>query len=264
MRQAVDQVLIALPARSRYVEIQRTIDICERGGVPAKYLADTFQHRQWLDHDPFTAVPAGVSPDDPRLALKRCIDLLLAGVGLVLALPVLAAAALAIKLTSPGPVIFAHERYGLNKRRFKMFKLRTMVADAEEHQSSLENQNEVAGPVFKIRRDPRLTRVGAFLRRTSIDELPQLINVLRGEMSVVGPRPLPVRDVSRFSEPTLMRRFSVYPGITGLWQISGRCELAFDRWIQLDLQYIDHWSLVLDLRILLLSVPAVLRGTGAM
>jgi exopolysaccharide biosynthesis polyprenyl glycosylphosphotransferase len=268
MRQVVDQVLIALPARSHYAEIQRAIDICEQGGVPAKYLADVFQHRtsggQWLKGDAFTAVPAGVSPDDPRLILKRSLDLTLGGLALLATLPILALSALAIKLTSPGPLIFAQERYGLNKRRFRMYKLRTMVADAEDRQAVLEDFNEAAGPVFKMKEDPRLTQVGRWLRRTSLDELPQLVNVLRGEMSLVGPRPLPVRDVSRFSEPSLMRRFSVHPGITGLWQVSGRSELPFEQWTELDLNYIDNWSLTLDLRILCQTVPAVLRGTGAM
>jgi len=184
-------------------------------------------------------------------------------VALTTAMPLLAISALAIKLTSPGPILFTQERYGLNKRRFKMYKLRTMVADAELQQQMLEEFNEASGPVFKIREDPRLTRVGKVLRRFSIDELPQLLNVLRGEMSLVGPRPLPLRDVSRFSEPALMRRFSVYPGISGLWQVGGRSDVGFDEWIRLDLKYIDEWSLTLDLRILLLTVPTVIQGRGA-
>jgi lipopolysaccharide/colanic/teichoic acid biosynthesis glycosyltransferase len=144
-----------------------------------------------------------------------------------------------------------------------MYKLRTMVVGAEAMQDFLEASNEASGPVFKMRLDPRITPVGRILRRLSIDELPQLINVLRGDMSLVGPRPLPDRDVSRFSQPTLMRRFSVYPGITGLWQVSGRSELTFDDWIRLDLQYIDQWSLRLDLQILLRTVPTVIQGRGA-
>jgi lipopolysaccharide/colanic/teichoic acid biosynthesis glycosyltransferase len=144
-----------------------------------------------------------------------------------------------------------------------MYKFRTMVQDAEAQQGPLEGLNEAHGPVFKIHRDPRLTRIGAFLRRTSLDELPQLWNVLRGEMSLVGPRPLPVRDVQRFSEAWLMRRFSVLPGITGLWQVSGRSHLSFDQWIQLDLAYIDRWSLWLDLLILMRTMPAVVSGRGA-
>jgi exopolysaccharide biosynthesis polyprenyl glycosylphosphotransferase len=266
MRHAIDEVIIALPVRSRYAEIQRTIEICERGGVPTKYLADVFQHRQ-SDESRSTvslaAVPASLSRDDPRLLLKRCFDFVVGGFALVIAAPVLAVSALAIKLTSRGPVIFAQERYGLNKRRFKMYKLRTMVVDAETQQVALEARNEAAGPVFKIRQDPRMTPVGRVLRRLSIDELPQLVNVMRGEMSLVGPRPLPTRDVSRFSEPTLMRRFSVLPGITGLWQVSGRSNLGFDDWIRLDLQYIDEWSWSLETRILLRTLPTVLRGTGA-
>jgi lipopolysaccharide/colanic/teichoic acid biosynthesis glycosyltransferase len=139
-----------------------------------------------------------------------------------------------------------------------------MVEDAEARQADLEHVNELDGPVFKIRSDPRITPIGSFLRRTSLDELPQLFNVLRGEMSMVGPRPMATRDVNRFSEPWLMRRFSVKPGLTCLWQVSGRNNLSFDEWMRLDLKYIDSWSLGLELRILLKTVPAVLRGTGAM
>lgn len=266
MRHAVDEVLIALPVRSRYTEIQRAIEICERGGVPARYLADAFQHRrntEQLEETLITGVQAQVFRGDATLIIKRWLDVLLASVALTAALPVLGLAILAIKLTGPGPALFAQERYGLNKRRFKMYKLRTMVAGAEAQQALLEDRNEASGPVFKIREDPRITPVGRILRRLSIDELPQLVNVIRGDMSLVGPRPLPLRDVSRFSEPALMRRFCVYPGITGLWQVSGRSEVGFDRWIALDLQYIDEWSLTLDLRILLRTVPAVLKGVGA-
>jgi exopolysaccharide biosynthesis polyprenyl glycosylphosphotransferase len=266
MRHAVDEVLIALPVRSRYAEIQRAIEICERGGVPARYLADVFQHRRngkQLPAEPLSSALAHADSQNDRLVFKRWLDLSVGGLLSIGALPVLAVAALAIKLTSPGPILFAQERYGLNKRRFKMYKLRTMVVGAEAQQEFLEASNEASGPVFKIRADPRITRVGRVLRRLSIDELPQLINVLRGDMSLVGPRPLPDRDVSRFSQPTLMRRFSVYPGITGLWQVSGRSELTFDDWIRLDLQYIDQWSLQLDLQILLRTVPTVIHGRGA-
>ena len=171
--------------------------------------------------------------------------------------------AASIKLTSTGPIIYSQQRYGRNKRRFKMYKFRTMVANAEALQEALEEMNEVTGPVFKINADPRITRVGTFLRKTSLDELPQLFNVLRGEMSLVGPRPLPLRDVSRFNESWLLRRFSVVPGITCLWQINGRSNTSFDRWVELDLKYIDEWSLMLDLKILVKTSPAVLRGRGA-
>ena len=141
-----------------------------------------------------------------------------------------------------GRVLFAQERYGLRKRRFRMYKFRTMVAGAEALQAGLESQNEARGPAFKIRNDPRVTRIGRFLRRTSLDEFPQFLNVLSGEMSLVGPRPLPLRDVSRFDDASLMRRFSVKPGLTCLWQINGRSDTDFERWIELDLQYIDNWS----------------------
>jgi lipopolysaccharide/colanic/teichoic acid biosynthesis glycosyltransferase len=144
-----------------------------------------------------------------------------------------------------------------------MYKFRTMVTNAEALQATLESRNEAAGPVFKIKHDPRITRVGRFLRKTSLDELPQLFNVLKGDMSLVGPRPLPTRDVRRFAESWLMRRFSVYPGLTCLWQISGRSNLSFHDWVRLDLDYIDRWSLGLDMRILARTVPAVLKGTGA-
>jgi lipopolysaccharide/colanic/teichoic acid biosynthesis glycosyltransferase len=175
----------------------------------------------------------------------------------------MAAIAIVIKLTSPGPVLFVQQRYGFNRRRFPMLKFRTMVVDAERRQADLESANEAGGPVFKIKSDPRVTSIGKILRRASLDELPQLINVLRGDMSLVGPRPLPLRDVARFDEPWLLRRFSVPPGLTCLWQIGGRSETKFDEWIRLDLQYVDQWSLALDLRILVQTIPAVFRGTGA-
>jgi len=267
MRRAVDEVLIALPIKSCYAEIQDAIDVCERVGVEARYLADVFQHSLARPrYESSSAVPLvslKVVPDDVRLAVKRGFDLLGAGAGLVLLAPLFLLIAAAIKLNAPGPVIFAQDRYGYNKRRFRMFKFRTMVPGAEAMQASLEHLNEVPGPVFKIRNDPRITPVGRFLRRTSLDELPQLFNVLLGDMSLVGPRPLPVRDVENFSEAWLMRRFSVAPGCTGLWQVSGRSNLGFDDWVTLDLHYIDRWSLRLDFKILLKTVPAVLRGSGA-
>jgi lipopolysaccharide/colanic/teichoic acid biosynthesis glycosyltransferase len=168
-----------------------------------------------------------------------------------------------ILLTSPGPVLFTQKRVGLHKRDFLVYKFRTMVVGAEKRQKEIEHLNEVSGPVFKIKNDPRITTVGKFLRKTSIDELPQLINVLKGDMSLVGPRPLPIRDYAGFSEDWQRRRFSVRPGITCLWQVSGRSQISFDKWMELDLQYIDKWSLWLDLQILLRTIPAVLKGEGA-
>jgi lipopolysaccharide/colanic/teichoic acid biosynthesis glycosyltransferase len=176
--------------------------------------------------------------------------------------PLLCFIALAIKITSKGPVFFVQQRYGYRRRLFRMFKFRSMVTNAPQLMEQLEAANEASGPIFKIRQDPRITPLGRFLRATSLDELPQLWNVLIGNMSLVGPRPMSVRDVSRFNEATLMRRFTVKPGVTGLWQVSGRNALSFDTWIQMDFSYIDRWSLALDLEILARTVPVVFKGTG--
>lgn len=267
MGTVVDEVVIALPVKSCYAEIQQAIEVCERAGVQSRYGADLFPVRLARPRVAGTPSQPGVAMtvvrDDYRLALKRAIDVTGAAAGLAALSPLLLAIGLAVKLTSPGPALFTQERFGWRKRRFRMLKFRTMVADAEAMQESLESHNEAGGPVFKIQNDPRVTRVGRVLRRTSLDELPQLWNVLRGDMSLVGPRPLPIRDVTRFSDPGSMRRFSVRPGCTGLWQVSGRSALGFDAWMTLDLQYIDAWSLALDARILLRTIPAVLRMRGA-
>jgi exopolysaccharide biosynthesis polyprenyl glycosylphosphotransferase len=263
----VDEVYVALPVRSHYAEIETTLQVCERTGVPVSWLADQFVstrgHRRFEVSGNHNVISIDGEQDLGLMMLKRLVDLVGATVGLVLLAPVLALGAVAVKLSSPGPVLYTQDRYGLYRRRFRLYKLRTMVDGADALQESLEALNEASGPVFKIKADPRITRVGRVLRRTSIDEIPQLVNVLRGDMSLVGPRPLPSRDVARFTEGALVRRFSVRPGLTGLWQISGRSELSFDRWIALDLQYIDRWSLGLDVRIILKTIPAVLRGTGA-
>jgi lipopolysaccharide/colanic/teichoic acid biosynthesis glycosyltransferase len=195
--------------------------------------------------------------------VKRSIDVAGAMIGLAIFGPIMLAVGVAIRLTSPGPALFTQERYGLRKRRFRMYKFRTMVRNAEMLQAALEHRNQAQGPVFKIHGDPRITPIGRLLRKTSLDELPQLLNVLRGEMSLVGPRPLPKRDVSRFDDASLMRRFSVKPGLTCLWQVNGRSNTMFSSWITQDLLYIDTWSLSLDFRILLRTIPAVLHGTGA-
>ena len=171
--------------------------------------------------------------------------------------------AVGIKLTSPGPILFRQGRSGLNGRPFTMLKFRSMVTNAEQRKAELAALNEMEGPVFKVTNDPRVTRIGRFLRRWSIDEWPQMVNVLRGDMSLVGPRPLPVDEVLRFDDFADRRRLSVKPGLTCLWQVNGRNDVPFDDWMTLDLQYIDRWSLLLDLRILLRTVPAVLRGQGA-
>jgi exopolysaccharide biosynthesis polyprenyl glycosylphosphotransferase len=262
---AVDAVHIGLPVKSCYAAIQQVIWICERVGVKSCYRADVFPRslahtKADIDN---SVVAMNVAPDDYRLWIKRAIDVGGALIGLVLFSPIMLAASVAIWWTSPGRIIFRQERVGLQRRRIMIYKFRTMVADAESRQAALEQLNEADGPVFKIRHDPRLTPVGHFLRKTSIDELPQLLNVLKGEMSLVGPRPMAIRDVSRFEEASLMRRFSVMPGLTCLWQIRGRSNTNFERWIELDLEYIDRWSLSLDLAILAMTVPAVVKCEGA-
>jgi lipopolysaccharide/colanic/teichoic acid biosynthesis glycosyltransferase len=177
--------------------------------------------------------------------------------------PLFAVVAWFIRKDSPGPVFFTQERIGFNKRPFRLIKFRTMMDGADHQQAELEHLNEAAGPVFKIKSDPRVTRVGKFLRRFSIDELPQLVNVLKGNMSLVGPRPLPVRDFDRFNTQWHKRRLSVKPGMTCLWQVNGRSNVTFDHWVQMDLEYIDNWSLGLDMKILLKTIPAIMRGSGA-
>ena len=267
MRQVVDEVVVALPVKTQYAAIDRTISICERAGVQVQYYEDLFDaprsNHCYREHADNRRVVLKMVQDDYRHRIKRAFDLAGAIFGLLLCSPLFVVVAILIKSTSKGPVFFTQDRYGLGKRIFRIYKFRTMVVDAERAQAALEHMNENTGPVFKIFKDPRITRVGAFLRRTSIDELPQLFNVVKGEMSLVGPRPLNLRDVGRFSEVWLMRRFSVKPGLTCLWQISGRSNVNFDRWIELDLHYIDNWSLQMDLEILALTIPAVLKGTGA-
>ena len=195
-------------------------------------------------------------------AVKRCMDMFVAGTALLLVTPLLLVAALGIVLVSPGSPIFAQERMGKNGRRFRMLKLRTMVDGAHLQHHELKPYSDVDGPVFKMRNDPRLHPLGGFLRRWSIDELPNLVNVLRGEMSLVGPRPPLPCEVEHYNA-FAMRRLSVKPGITCLWQISGRSNLSFDEWMKLDNHYVDRWSPLLDMEILLRTLPAVLSRTGA-
>lgn len=199
-----------------------------------------------------------------RLLVKRAFDVLVTSALVVGLAPVFLACALVVKLTSRGPVMFIQERTGWKGRPFRMYKFRTMEAGAEAKRNDLLESNEMSGPVFKATDDPRLTRVGSFLRRYSLDELPQLFNVLKGEMSLVGPRPLPVYETRAFAAFRDHRRYSVLPGLTGLWQVSGRSSITdFSEWVRLDLEYIDQWSLWLDIKILLRTVPAVLTGQGA-
>lgn len=265
--EVVDELLIALPMKSCYSEIQSAISTCEQVGISCHIPTDSFSYSigrpRFGAHDRRPVITLDVVSRDDTLLVKRAIDIVGSVIGLILLSPLMLAIAVIIRLTSPGSAVFRQARYGLNKRVFTMYKFRTMSEDAEWRQEQLESRNEMTGPVFKIQNDPRVTRIGRFLRRTSLDELPQLWNVLTGSMSLVGPRPLPLRDVSRFSDAWLMRRFSVKPGLTCLWQISGRSNVGFERWIELDLRYIDNWSLALDFRILLRTVAVVIRGSGA-
>jgi exopolysaccharide biosynthesis polyprenyl glycosylphosphotransferase len=264
---AMDEVLVCLPIKSRSEDISDVVSVCEEQGIAVGILRDLFRWpmatstvRQFGEQTIITVHPHAI--DGSHAATKRAFDVLLSAILIILFLPVFIITTLLIKLVSPGPVIFAHERIGLNKKRFRMLKFRTMVPQAAQQQAALEHFNEAAGPVFKIKDDPRITPVGKFLRKTSIDELPQLINVIKGEMSLVGPRPLPLRDYEGFSKDWHRRRVSVRPGITGLWQVHGRDHSSFDEWMKLDLEYIDRWSLMLDFEVMLKTIPAVLRGSG--
>jgi exopolysaccharide biosynthesis polyprenyl glycosylphosphotransferase len=264
----VDEAVIYLPFGSFYSHWSEVAKLCAHHGIMVRLNADTFglQNARWLgetvDGGHYIATQTSIPEGWPRV-IKRSLDVILSLFFIIPFLPLLVAVAILVKATSRGPALFLQERVGLNRRRFKIFKFRTMVHDAEQMIHSLEERNEVAGPAFKISNDPRVTRVGRLLRRTSVDELPQLFNVLKGDMSLVGPRPLPVRDYEGFSEDWQRRRFSVKPGITCLWQVTGRSQVSFDQWMLLDLKYMDEWSLWLDLKILAKTVPAVIRGTGA-
>ena len=193
---------------------------------------------------------------------KRVLDLVIATAALVASLPLFGIIALAIRLTSPGPVFFLQPRVGRGRRQFGMFKFRTMVKNAEDLRHAVQSLNHAKGISFKVIGDPRVTRVGRWLRRSSLDELPQLINVIRGEMSLVGPRPIPVWVAEQLQEIAYFRRFSVMPGLTGLWQVNGRIQ-DFDRMADQDLEYVDNWSLALDLKLLARTLPAVLGAEGA-
>lgn len=266
--QVLDEVVIALPMLSSYEKAARIATLCEEQGIIVRILSDLFNLRvaqsraEEFAGEAVTTLSTG-SPDGWPHLLKRALDVAMSLAAMLLLSPLFLLAALIVKLTSPGASFFVQERVGLNKHRFRLYKFRTMVADATERQWEVEHLNEALGPVFKIKKDPRLTPVGKFLRKTSIDELPQLFNVLKGDMSLVGPRPLPVRDYQGFNEDWQRRRFSVRPGITCLWQINGRSSVAFEKWMELDMQYIDHWSLGLDFKILAKTIPAVIKGAGA-
>lgn len=267
-KNVVDEVVIALPIRSFHQDASQILALCEQQGIIVRVLSNIFDVKlararvDEMEGDAFITHYTGVIEGWP-VVMKRFLDFSVAVVALIVVSPVMVLAAVMIKITSPGPVLFKQKRIGRNKRKFTIYKFRSMTADAEEKMGQLEHLNEVSGPVFKIKQDPRITTVGKFLRRTSIDELPQLFNVLRGDMSLVGPRPLPVRDYEGFSQDWHCRRFSVRPGITCLWQVNGRSSIPFEQWMELDMQYIDKWSFWLDVKILAKTIPAVMKGLGA-
>jgi exopolysaccharide biosynthesis polyprenyl glycosylphosphotransferase len=262
---------VILNARHNYFEkIEAAINTCELEGVEVWLIADFF--RTQISHtsfDDFRGHPVLIFRTTPDASwqgfAKQVLDIVCALAAIIILAPViLIPVAILIKLTSPGPILFRQLRAGLNGQPFTILKFRTMNTDAEAKKQELQSHNEMSGPVFKMKNDPRITKLGRFLRKFSIDELPQLFNVLRGEMSLVGPRPLPVDEVKRFDDRAHRRRLSVKPGLTCLWQISGRNQVTdFNDWVRLDLEYIDNWSLWLDLKIIWLTIPVVITGAGA-
>jgi len=261
-----DEVIITLPWMY-HRKIMGIVRECERRGVRPRIVPDLFQmsltqvNVEDLGGVPLIGVRT-VAISKGALLVKRLIDVTVAAVGLVLCAPLFLLIALAIRLDSPGPIIFRQTRVGLRGRHFEMYKFRSMHVGAEEQQDMLADMNEADGPIFKIRDDPRLTRVGRVLRRLSMDELPQLVNVLRGEMSLVGPRPPIPAEVEKYQE-WHKKRLEAPPGMTGLWQVSGRSRLSFDEMVLLDIYYIENWSLWLDFKILMRTIPKVLLGEGA-
>lgn len=264
-RRQVDEIVFVGP-RSWHDSLESIVLLCEEVGIKMRIACDFYPTKlSKIELDSLSEWPLLTISPPPHygelFVVKRAMDVAISAVILLFFSPLLLAIALAIKLTSPGPVFFKQERVGMNGRRFMVLKFRTMGQDAEKAKHELERFNEMSGPVFKMKKDPRITTVGRFLRKFSLDEFPQFINVLKGDMSIVGPRPPLPDEVTRYDYHQ-RRRLSVRPGITCLWQVSGRNKIGFSDWVKLDLEYIDRWSLGLDLKIIIMTVPAVLKGTG--
>jgi exopolysaccharide biosynthesis polyprenyl glycosylphosphotransferase len=263
----VDEVFVCLPVEARFSDIARVIQHARDLGIVVRIMPDfaddyLFKNMYIEEFENQYVLTLFREQMLLQLLLKRMLDAVISLVALIVLFPFMALVAILIKLTSPGPVFFVQKRVGMNQREFKLYKFRSMIANAEERKSDLLHLNEREGPAFKIENDPRITPLGRFLRKTSIDELPQLFNVLTGKMSLVGPRP-PLPEEVRKYEWLFRKRLSVKPGITCIWQISGRNNVSFDRWMQMDHEYIENWTVWLDLQILIKTIPAVLFSRGA-
>jgi exopolysaccharide biosynthesis polyprenyl glycosylphosphotransferase len=266
-RGTIDEVLICLPVEEHFRSIAEAVQCSYDLGVVVRILPEcgtaTMMRRFQIEHFEGERVVTLFREQMLfRLFVKRIIDLVVSLLGLLILSPLLVAVSVAVKASSPGPILFLQERVGMNKRRFHLIKFRSMRADAEQRRAELAAMNEMDGPAFKMKNDPRVTPLGRFLRKTSIDELPQLINVLRGEMSLVGPRPPIPSEVDQY-EWMYRKRLSIKPGITCLWQVNGRSSTTFKQWMEYDKEYVENWSLWLDLKILLKTIPAVIFPKGA-
>lgn len=272
LNNVIDEVILAVPLK-KIQDVNDQITFAEKLGVKIRIMPDWQLQKVMfrpetatINFENFVGIPTLSLSSTPKnnleLLVKSFIDYVGATSLILLLSPVMLGVAILVKLSSPGPVIFSQERAGLNGRRFRLYKFRTMVADAEVLRESLETLNEMDGPVFKITNDPRITRIGKFLRRTSLDELPQLFNILRGDMSLVGPRPPIPEEVEQYL-PCQRRRLSMKPGLTCIWQVtSRRNDIPFEKWMKMDLKYIDNWCLLLDLKLLLRTLSTVLLGSG--
>jgi exopolysaccharide biosynthesis polyprenyl glycosylphosphotransferase len=262
----IDEVVVTLPVRSFYNEVQQILDICCEAGISVKLPPEAFDRTGYKTE---VSQIAGISlvthftgpSNHMHLVLKRAIDIVGAAVGILVLSPIFLIIAVAVKLSSPGPVFFKQTRVGLHGRLFQMIKFRSMVRDAAERQHEFERLNQTDGVAFKIKHDPRITRVGRILRKFHLDELPQLFNVFIGDMSLVGPRPLPIQE-AHGNEWWQRRRLTMPPGLTCSWQVLGDHKLPFKNWVQLDLAYIDRWSVWLDLKLIASTFATVIRGKG--